>query len=91
MTGGKIPNFLSKRMLRYFLKSPPLKEILQFQTRICFFIKNTQKITNLQQVSGGETPNPVPTKKKILEFQNQKRSYETCTKKQFQTKIETNV
>ena len=33
-----------KRMLRFFLKISPLKEILQFQDRICFFflIKNTK-------------------------------------------------
>ena len=36
-TGGNTPNFILKGMLRYFLKIPPLKEILQFQDRICFF------------------------------------------------------
>ena len=29
-------------MLRYYLKTPPLKEILQFQDRNCFFIKKTK-------------------------------------------------
>ena len=37
VTGGNKPNIVLKRMLRYFLKTPPLKEILQFQERICFF------------------------------------------------------
>ena len=40
-----------------FLKIPPLKKILQFQDRISFFIKHTQKATTLQQVTGGKTPN----------------------------------
>ena len=32
-------------MLRYYLNTRPLKKILQFQGRICFFfIKNTQKL-----------------------------------------------
>ena len=29
-------------MLRYYLKTPPLKKILQFQNRTCFIIKNTK-------------------------------------------------
>ena len=37
VTGGSTPNTILKRMLRYFLKTPPLKKILQFQKRICFF------------------------------------------------------
>ena len=28
-------------MLRYFLKTPPLKKIWQFQDRICFFLLKT--------------------------------------------------
>ena len=40
MTGGNTLNLILKRMLRYFLIIPPLKKILQFQDRICFFIKN---------------------------------------------------
>ena len=44
VTGGNTSNLLLKIMLRYFLKIPPLKKILQFQDRVCFFfIKNTQK------------------------------------------------
>ena len=69
-------------MLIYSLKTPPLKKILQFQDRICFFlIKNTQKTTNLQQLTGGRMPNLVLKRmlelflkisplKKILEFQD---------------------
>ena len=30
VTGGSTPNLVLKRMLRYFLKIPPLKKILQF-------------------------------------------------------------
>ena len=30
-------------MPRYYLKTPSLKKILQFQTRICFFLLKTQK------------------------------------------------
>ena len=37
VTGGNTPNLAFKRMLRYFLKIPPLKKILQFQDGICFF------------------------------------------------------
>ena len=43
VTGGNTANLILKRMLRYFLKIPPLKKILQFQDRICFFIKITKK------------------------------------------------
>ena len=32
-TGGNTANLVLKRMLRYFLKIPPLKKILQFQDR----------------------------------------------------------
>ena len=31
VTGGKIPNLVLKRMLEPFLKTPPLKKILEFQ------------------------------------------------------------
>ena len=30
VTGGNTPNLILKRMLRYYLKIPPLKKILQF-------------------------------------------------------------
>ena len=42
VTGGNTPNLVLKRMLRYFLKTLPLKKILQFQDRICSCIKNTK-------------------------------------------------
>ena len=35
-----------KRMLELFLTAPPLKKILQFQERICFFFLKTQKTTS---------------------------------------------
>ena len=86
-------------MLELFLTVPPLKKILQFQERICFFFLKTQK-QPLQQVSDGETANlvlkrmlelflKVPPLKK-LEFQNQKKDYEICTKRKFRTKNQTN-
>ena len=31
LTAGNTPNLVLKTMLRYFLKIPPLKKILQFQ------------------------------------------------------------
>ena len=37
VTGGNKPNFVLKAMLRYSLKIPPLKKILQLQDRICIF------------------------------------------------------
>ena len=59
-------------MLRYYLKSPPLKKILQFQDRIGFFFlkkKKTHthtKTTTLQRVTGGKIPNLVL--ERMLEF-----------------------
>ena len=78
VTVRNTPNLVLKKMLRSFLKIPPLKKILQFQDRICFFIKN-RKTTTLQQVTGGELINLVlkrmlklflnfPPLKKILKF-----------------------
>ena len=37
VTGGYTPNIILKRILRYFVKTPPLKKIIQFQDRLCFF------------------------------------------------------
>ena len=34
VTGGTTPNLVLKRVLRYFLKIPPLKKILQLKTKI---------------------------------------------------------
>ena len=79
MTGGNTSNLVLKRMLRYFLKISPLKKILQFQDRICFFYEKHKKTTTLQQVTVGETTNlvlrkrvelflKIPPLKKILKF-----------------------
>ena len=68
-------------MLRYYLKTPPRKKILQFQDRVCFFLLKTQKTTTLQQVTGAKILNLVLKRmlelflkilqhKKILEFQD---------------------
>ena len=64
VTGGNSANIVLKRMLKHFLKTPPLKKILKFQERISFFIKNKKQL--LQQVSRGETPNLVL--KRMLEL-----------------------
>ena len=37
VTGGNTPNIVLNRMVIYFLKTPPLNKILQFQEKICFF------------------------------------------------------
>ena len=37
VTGGNTPNIVLKRMVIYFLKTPPLNKILQFQEKIWFF------------------------------------------------------
>ena len=61
--------------------SSPLKNILQFQNRVCFCLLKTQKATTLQQVAGRKIPNlvlkrmlelflKIPPLKKILEFQD---------------------
>ena len=68
-------------MLRYYLKTQPLKKILQFQDKIFFFLLKSQKTTTLQQVTCGKIPNLVLKKmlelflkilphKKILEIQD---------------------
>ena len=36
VSGENTPNIVLKRILRYFLKTAPLKKILQFQEKICF-------------------------------------------------------
>ena len=52
MPGGETASLALKRVLKFFLKVPPLK--------------------------------------KILEFQNQNKDYEICTKRKFQTKNQIN-
>ena len=44
-----------KRMLELFLTVPPLKKILQFQERICFFFLKTQKTTSSASVWWGNS------------------------------------
>ena len=36
-TGGNTANLVLKRMPKYFLKTQPLKKIVEFKDRICFF------------------------------------------------------
>ena len=89
-----------KRMLGPFLTVSPLKKILQFQESICFFFLKNTKQQHLKQVSDGETSNLVlkrtpelflkVTPLMKLEFQNQKKDYEICAKRKFQTKNQTN-
>ena len=68
--------------------SPQLKQVA--------FLSKTQKATTTQQVTGGNTPNlvlktmqghflKIAPLKKILEFQNWKKDYESYTKKKFST------
>ena len=42
-------------MLELFLTVPPLKKILQFQERICFFFLKTQKTTSSASVWWGNS------------------------------------
>ena len=77
------------------LTVPPLKKIIQFQERICFFSQQ-HKQQPLHQVSDGETSNlvwkrmleiflKVPLLKK-LEFQNQKKTMKFVQKENFEQK-----
>ena len=49
------PLKILKRMLELFLTVPPLKKILQFQERICFFFLKTQKTTSSASVWWGKS------------------------------------
>ena len=77
MTGRNIPNFVLKRILRYFLKTSPDK-ILSKNSKIYIVLKRMLELFL-----------KVPPLKK-LEFQNQKKDYEICTKRKSQTKNQTN-
>ena len=66
---------------KHYLKTLPLKIILQFEDRICIFLLKTQKTTTLWQATGGKIPNIVLKRmlelflkiqllQKILEFQD---------------------
>ena len=50
-----IQDLVLKRMLELFLTVPPLKKILQFQERICFFFLKTQKTTSSASVWWGNS------------------------------------
>ena len=74
-------NLILKETLRYYLKTPLAKKILQLQGRICFFLLKTIKPTTLQQVTSGKIPNlvlrrmlelflKIPPLKKMLDFQD---------------------
>ena len=43
VTDGNTPNLVLQKILRYFLRLPPLKKILQLQDRISFCIEHTIK------------------------------------------------
>ena len=80
------------RMLELFLTVPPLKKILQFQDRICLFSLKTQKIASSVSPKwvnskssfkeNARTFLKVPLLKK-LQFQNQNKDYQICTKRKF--------
>ena len=99
MTGGNTTNIVLKGMQRYFLTTPPLKKILQFQERICLFFLKTQKTTSSASVWWGNSKSSFKENARTLskssplmkvEFQNQKKDYEICTKRKFRTKNQTN-
>ena len=85
-----------KRMLELFTTVPPLKKMLQFQERICFFFWKTQNTTssasswwvnskssfkeNAIAFSKGSTTHQIRISKP------KKKGYEICTKKNFQQK-----
>ena len=82
-------------MLRYFLKTPPLK-YYNSKKDFVFIIKNTKKATTSASAWWGNTKwmlelflNVSPLKK-VLEFQNQKKDFEICTKRKFRTKNQIN-
>ena len=90
------PEFSSalKRILIYYLKTPPLqKSFYNFKTEFFFFFKEKhKKTTTIQQVTGGKKLNLVlkrmlelfvklPPLKKILEFQDWKKTPKLMQKK----------
>ena len=46
VTGGNTPNLVLQRILRDFLKIPPIKKIFQFHDRICFFFSKKEQNNN---------------------------------------------
>ena len=88
MTGVNTANIILKRMLKYSLKFPSLRNILQFQAIICFFIKTENAIT-LQKTTGGYLVlkrmlelflNTLP-RKKTLEFQGWQKTAKLTKKR----------
>ena len=80
-------------MLKYSLKFPSLKNILQFQVIICFFIKTENAIT-LHQTTGGNLVlkrmlqrflKTLP-RKKTLEFQDWQKTAKLTNKGKLQTR-----
>ena len=90
-TGGSAPNTVWKRMLRYFLKTPPPKKILQFQERICFFLLKTQKSTSSISLwwenpkssfkENARTFAKNSTTQENVRISKSKKGYEICTKR----------
>ena len=85
MTGGNTLNLVLQRMLKYFLKFPPLQKTLQFQGRICL-------TTTIQQVTGGETLNLVLNRMlkmllKIPPLKNRKKTAKLIQKKTSNQKL----
>ena len=90
MSDGETANLVLKRMLELFLKVPPLKKILQFQERICFFFLKTRKATSSASAWCGHNKSSfkenvelflkVPPLNK-LEFSNQKKDWNLYEKK----------
>ena len=77
-------------MLRYFLKTPPLNKILQFQERICFFLLKIQKTTSPASAWWGNTKSSFKENARTLSkssaiqenirISKREKGYEICTK-----------
>ena len=84
-------------MLRYFLKTPPLNKILQFQERICFFLLKIQKTTSPASAWWGNTKSSFKENARTLSkssaiqenirISKREKGYEICTKKKIEPKI----
>ena len=88
-----------KGMLELFLTVPPLKKILQFQERICFFFLKTQKTTSSASVWWGNSKSSFKENARTfskssttqeIRISKPKKDYEICTKRKFRTKNQTN-
>ena len=98
-------NSLLWRMLRYYLKLLHSRKYYNLKTEFTFFVKNTtpqkKKNPTLQQVNDGKIPNLVlkrmleiflniPSLKKVLEFQNWKKTAK-LTQKNFKPEIKSMI